>query len=355
MRKVKVTKAKSLLLGRMPEGCRLCIQGAKLVLFVTGLCGRGCYYCPLSEKRRGKDVIYANERPVRRWGDILKEAQEMEALGTGITGGNPTLKFQRTVKLIRQLKREFGPSHHIHLYSCERLPKQKLASLRKAGLDEIRFHLWESDPVVDAIEMGLEAGVELPVIPGTARQLVKLFSRLDDSGCKFVNLNELEFSETNGRELLQRGFRLKSETSVAVDGSEEVAKTALGWARKHTKLNVHYCPSSLKDSVQLKNRLIRKAKNIAKPHEEVTEDGLLYKGVILNVLREKLTYLRRRLISRYRIHPMKIYLDIEKSRIELHWKIAVRLASLESKLNFALIEEYPTHDRLETTVVPLKE
>src|SRR5574341_2335547 len=102
----------------LPEGCRLCYKGAKMVLFVTGVCGRGCFYGPVSNKRRGKDVIFANERRVEKNEDILEEAVSMEALGTGITGGEPLLRLDRVVRYIKLLKNRFGVSHHIHLYTA---------------------------------------------------------------------------------------------------------------------------------------------------------------------------------------------------------------------------------------------
>lgn len=352
-RPIVKTSAGSLLVGKMPKGCQLCVKGAKLVLFVTGICKHGCFYCPISEKRRGVDVVYANERPARSTREIAGEATLMDALGTGITGGDPLVRFGRTISYIKFLKKKFGRRHHIHMYCCAQLSPEKLHVLKKAGLDEIRFHLWSAEPVRLALEAGIRAGVELPVIPGNRRMYIALLKKLDQLPGAFVNLNELEFSDTNLKEFKKRGFKIKSETSMAVKGSEKLASEILRWAASNTGLDVHYCPSSLKDSVQLRNRLKRRATNVAKPYEQITEDGLLFKGVIMGVRLKELATLRRRLILRYKIDPKLVGLDKEKKRIELHWRLAEKLAKAEQNLKFALVEEYPTCDRLETTVIPL--
>ena len=72
------TNYNSYLVGELPEGCKKCVLGTKMVLYVTGLCPRNCFYCPLSEKRQG-DNIFANERSVNNIDEIkkaLKEARE---------------------------------------------------------------------------------------------------------------------------------------------------------------------------------------------------------------------------------------------------------------------------------------
>jgi hypothetical protein len=337
----------------MPQGCKLCIRGAKLVLFLTGLCGQACYYCPLSEKRRDRDVVYANERPAKSTRDIIKEAKLMDALGTGITGGDPSLRFRRTLHYIRLLKRKFGKKHHIHMYCGGELSQEQLHKLKRAGLDEIRFHMWSVKPVERALRAGLKAGVEIPAIPNEYMRMITLLRELDQIGCAFVNLNELEFSDTNLSQLKARNFEVKSDESMAVKGSEETAVRVLKWAAANTSLNIHYCPSALKDAVQLRNRLKRRAKNVAKKHEAVTKEGLLVKGVIQNLPFDKLVPVRRRLMFKYGVPPALVVIDPQKRRIELHWLVAKKLAKLEPELKFALIEEYPTYDRLETTLMPL--
>ena len=262
----------------LSPGCRICRQGASLVLFVTGICDRDCFYCPLSMERSGKDVVYANERRAGSDSEIIEEAHAIGALGTGITGGEPLLKREFVKRSIRSLKREFGEDHHIHLYTGARPGPSSLRELAEAGLDEIRFHPpasewsepgWLSEALREAKSAGLLAGVEIPAIdpaPGIVEAVLK-----NDA---FLNLNELEFSETNQSALRALGFRSKDYGCGAV-GSELAAEHF-----RVEGLRVHYCSSAFKDAVQLRERLKRRAARTARPFDLATEDGTLIYGVI---------------------------------------------------------------------------
>ncbi len=348
-------------IGRIPKGCRVCSKGAKLVLFVTGICYKGCFYCPLSEKRRGKDVVYANERPVRNVEDILEEAKIMKARGAGITGGEPYLRFERVIKFIKLLKKNFGEDFHIHMYTAVNIPKNKLKELKEAGLDEIRYHLleiesdvWES--VENASSLEISTGIEIPSLPNDEERIVKIIETAKERGAEFVNINELEFSHTNSQELIKRGYKLKSMRSYAVKYSRETALKAMERC-KNLNINIHFCSSRFKDTVQLKNRLRRMARTIKKPFEIVTNDGLLLKGIIedenkdISFLEDIIKYI----INRYKFDEKYFYLNVDKKRIETSVEI-VKFLSKNFKrkgLRYYIIEEYPTYDRIETERIEL--
>ncbi|HVL47913.1 MAG TPA: radical SAM protein, partial [Candidatus Thermoplasmatota archaeon] len=190
--------------GKLPVGCVMCEQGKKMVLFVTGVCHYKCFYCPISEERRMATDAWANEKRVAAddLAAIAAEARTIGATGTGLTGGDPMYDPERTLRYIRFLKSEFGPKHHIHMYTQIPFDAKWLRPLAEAGLDEMRFHppdeTWV-DP--DAPEhahykrLWLEAkkledeglwsvGFEIPCIPGSVEQMTRLVGWLARHGFK---------------------------------------------------------------------------------------------------------------------------------------------------------------------------
>jgi len=69
--------------GALPVGCRQCTDGSKMVLFVTGICSFHCFYCPVSDEKMYKDVVFADEKRVTRDEDVLEEAHAIRRPAPG--------------------------------------------------------------------------------------------------------------------------------------------------------------------------------------------------------------------------------------------------------------------------------
>jgi len=344
----------STVVGSLPRGCDLCMKGMKLVLFITGLCHRRCFYCPLSKARRGRDVVFANERPVVVDEDVLREAELMDARGAGLTGGDPLLRPERTTRYLRLLKESFGEGFHVHLYTAfeHRLTSTLLSKLADVGLDELRIHPDLSNPerCVKAIrtagDEGLTVGVEIPALPGELERLKMLASLAERAGASFIIVNELEMNEENSFQLRVRGFRIKQSSLSAVEGSEEVAMSLLSFIEDELSLNAHYCPAKVKDVYQYKGRLKRMALRAAKPYEEVTDEGLLRKAVVLGGL-DELRRLATWLSLEAGLPRDHVFLSPEEGRLETTVAAAVKAKECRALegLKAFIVEEYPTFDR----------
>ncbi|MCG7848319.1 MAG: radical SAM protein [ANME-2 cluster archaeon] len=331
-------------------GCKFCRDGAKMVLFVTGLCHRDCFYCPVSEEKQKNDVTFANERPVLSDQDILCEAHNMQALGTGITGGEPLLVLERVLGYIRLLKDEFGPEHHIHLYTASTPIMEILEQLHSAGLDEIRFHpdmdTWDrldysdlATSIEEAKTVGLDVGIEIPSLPRA--QQVADFAL--EHGI-FLNLNELEFSQTNSQAMKQHGFSTLNNDGCAVAGSRETAEAIM---ERCAGLHANFCSSSFKDGVQLRKRLLRTAQNTAREFDEVTPDGTLLYGVVEGEV-GGITGLLEQLDV-----PGNMY-ECTRGRVELGWWVLEDIAEEIGSVFEAWYEEcYPTYGRMVVERIPI--
>ncbi|MFH1439875.1 MAG: radical SAM protein [Candidatus Woesearchaeota archaeon] len=375
------TKYYSYNIGNLPEGCRQCVKGQKTVLFITGLCSLHCFYCPISDKKKDKDVIYFNEWKSFDINDLFKEIELCNSKGVGITGGDPLMKLDRVVKFIKALKKKFGGKDgnkfHIHLYTPLNLvTKKTLVQLHKAGLDEIRFHpdLYD-DKLWNRLNLGRgidpkknkknkfkwKVGVEIPVIPGINNNYLKLIDYLA-AGNKnnsrqswkidFLNLNELEISDTNACKLVEKGFKAKDRYSYGVKGSEKLAKELLKYIDKinknitanKNKLNVHYCTCKLKDGVQLRNRIKRRAKNAAKEYDYIDEDGMLVRGAVYYDNIDDLKQILK-ILDKYNV-PNKLYkFDKKQKRVLTTLTVVDKLKNeLNKHGKPAIVREYPTVD-----------
>jgi uncharacterized protein len=366
--------------GELADGCEHCVKGEKLVLFVTGLCSARCDFCPISDKKLYKDVIYANERPLKDENDtpaIIEEAEACNAQGAGITGGDPLVKLERTIRYIRLLKKTFGNKFHIHLYTPLVLVNEKsLSKLCEAGLDEIRFHPkldkgaeadWPKIMLARNKKFKWKVGVEIPVIPRKEQETKLLIDFIADK-VDFLNLNELELAD-NAVWRNRKDVKCKDELSYAIKGSDELAKKLLKYSASQG-IRTHYCTCKLKDKVQLALRIKRRADNVKHEFDVVTPEGMLTRGAIylpelkpgfgyhekLNSLSaiekkktlNKLIVIRDDILKQEELPSRLLLVDEYKLRlITSAWLAGIIKAK---EVVRAIVTEYPTFDALELEV-----
>jgi pyruvate formate-lyase activating enzyme-like uncharacterized protein len=214
-----------------------------------------------------------------------------------------------------------------------------------------------------------DVGVEIPVIPGKKTKTIKLIDFIKDK-VDFLNLNELEISDTNVNKLVEQGFKPKNKISYGVKGSEKLAKDILNYLKK-TKLNVHYCTTTTKDKAQLARRIKRRALSIALKTDFITKEGTLVRGAIylpelkpgfgyglqvesINTKRfeAKLKKAKAKLQKQLKIPASILHIDLLRPRILTSLAVVDELKAeiKELKLVPAIIEEYPTWDALEVDV-----
>ncbi len=379
-------------LKQLPKGCQYCVRGEKLVLFVTGICPRKCYFCPVSDEKYGKDVIYANERKIsvldqeKALEEVLSEAKVMRAKGAGITGGDPLAKLERTCVFIKRLKKEFGKNFHVHLYtSLNLVTVEALKQLHEAGLDEIRFHLdlddeklWKKLEWAKKQDFSWNVGVEVPLVVGKEKKLLKLVDFVHGK-VDFLNLNELERADNKISKLDETGMKTRDKYSYAIQESVELGlKIIEHIQKKGYDLDVHLCTAKLKDAVQLSKRIERESAGVRKKFDLVDEEGMLTRGALyleelrpgfgyrkkLNELSEdnkdkiieRLKPFYERIKKKFKLSDEKgseeIFLDQGKLRILLSKRLAKKKKAyfLSLGLKPAVVVEYPTADQLEMEV-----
>jgi len=352
--------------GNLTQGCRLCVSGEKSVLFVTGLCPQHCFYCPISDKKSQQDVTYINETPVKTFEDIAEEIKLCKSKGISLTGGDPLARIERSVEYIKKLKEKFGKQFHIHLYtSLELFTHENLKKLFDAGLDEIRCHPdvlnkkhWER--IKNAAAFSWTFGMEIPALPDKEKETRELID-FAKQYVQFININELEYSDTNACNL-EGKYETKDSSSYGISGSEQIARTLL---EKYKNINMHYCSASFKDNIQMKRRIHKRAESIKLKGEEITEDGTIKRGVVyLPETKPGIGY--REMLNKLTAEQKKEYLKkLEEANTVLHFTVDDKKFRLlcglkellarkkivkQMKLVPAIVEEYPTYDAFEVEI-----
>lgn len=335
---MRVLPTGSLVVGKLPKGCELCQRGLKTVIFVTGMCPRRCFYCPLSRERR-RDVFLVNEVKLKAdnpkfVNSLISEIYRSASLGASLTGGDPLIRLERTLHVIQVIREFLGDEFHLHLYTTGKtLTVNVVKKLERVGLDELRVHpdLNDLPKIAEALRgSAIEYGLEVPALPRSERMLTRLVAKAEKMGFKFVNINELEFSEENSVALLQRGYTMSDDYISAIGSKETAAKVLKRAEREGIGIDLHFCPVIVKDKYQTGLRLFRRGQVTAKPYERVTDFGTIIRLEVTN-MREMLKGVPKAL---YKLRDGKVLTSIDM------------LPLIKGKEVY-LVEELSSSDRLE--------
>lgn len=359
MKKVNIKKSKGetyYIKGRsIPKGCKYCLKGSKVVLFLNGICQKPyhcSWYCPISEERRGKNLTFADEIQIKTKEELLQEISAIKAQGMSITGGEPLSEanFEKTVEYIKFIKAKKGKKFHIHLYTNGiDFNESKAEILSLAGLDEIRFHParehWSH--IEKALNKKISVGAEVPVIPNKVNEeyLEELILYLERIGADFINLNEFEYCFPNSQELKERGFQLRNDSIASVLNSRETAFNLINKIASQVSIKMHFCTIKSKDHYQLKNRYLRRAKSIRLPYEVITAEGLLIFGQVEGE-KKNLDKFFKYLISEFKISEELISYDLKNIKIPFYVLVKDQLTDLLEayQLETYIVEMTPFRD-----------
>ena len=316
-------------------------------------------------------MIYANETKIENIQELCNEIRLCSSKGMGITGGDPLMKLDRVVEYIKAAKKEFSKDFHVHLYcQMELVSENSLKTLHKAGLDEIRFHLdvddnkfW--DRLTLAKKFIWKTVVEIPVVPG--KDYSKLLNFVNGK-VDFLNLNELEISDSEVCKLDEKGFETKNEFSYAISGSEEHALEIL---KQHENMNIHYCTVLLKDEIQIPNRLKNRLKKVKQKFDEIDGYNLIRGAIYTNELKPSFSYrkmledmkdkaliiknlenIKEDLIKRLSLRKDMMAVDRDKLRILTSRQIANKFKDKIKAIGLvpAIVEELPSGDQFEIEI-----
>jgi pyruvate formate-lyase activating enzyme-like uncharacterized protein len=295
----------------------------------------------------------------------------MEAKGASMTGGDPLElhSFDKTLSYCKALKEQFSNDFHIHAYTRGKDLTKELLEKIIPFLDEIRFHVINFEKDFPKVQLttgfDIDVGIEIPVIPTKGinyyKQLIREFESIlpQKDNFHFINLNELELSETNYRKVLFHNLEVDEVNLSAVKDSSKLANIIVEWASQNTRIPVHYCALATKDNVQLPNRLFRIAMNTKLPSdvvvEEGTDRGLLIRGVI-KAADYDLEEVKRYLVLEVDVPANLVHIDYENKRLitnaAILEKISQEIISKFPNAQVGMAEEYPSYDRLQTTFIP---
>jgi pyruvate formate-lyase activating enzyme-like uncharacterized protein len=266
-------------LGPLSPGCVICGDGGWSCLFINGKCNCRCFYCPTAQNEIS--VPTTNRIPFDKPLDYADYVKYFDFKGVSISGGEPLLTLDRTLKYLKAVRRKMGDDLHLWLYTNGTLLTREIVNqLKDEGLNEIRFDISAKDYSIERLEMAVGqipvVTVEIPAIPEDMETVSNLLSVLHDAGVNHLNLHQLRLTPHNAENLTGRNYTFLHGDKVTVLESElmvlKLMETALA---RGVRLPINYCSYVYKHRFQGAAARKRNACFIRKDHESITEKGFI--------------------------------------------------------------------------------
>lgn len=264
--------------GSLAPGCEICVAGVWSCLFINERCNTRCFYCPAPQEMTS--VPMTNSVPFPRTDEYLEYLARFAFRGVSISGGEPLLTLDRTLRFIRAVKRRFA-GHHVWLYTNGTLLEPDIVKrLRDAGLDEIRFGIGATSYHLDRVQLAVGAirhvTVEIPAVPEDHERLEQTLVRMASLGVSHLNLHQLRLTRHNFSKLVDRGYTFIHGDNASVLESELTALRLMEHALDAgIELPVNYCSYVYKHRFQRAAARRHAAGPVLRTHEGVTAGGYI--------------------------------------------------------------------------------
>lgn len=263
-------------IGELSPGCSICGNGDWSCLFINGRCTKNCFFCPQDRK-------ITEERPPQAElsiDDPKEYAAHLEKFhfkGVGFSGGEPFLVFDKLLRFIEEIRKRFGKSMYLWMYTNgDLVTRDKLGKLKKAGLDEIRFNITQNHydlrPVKLAVSIIGTVTVEIPMIPEDYEIVQALLVKMRKIGVKYLNIHQLMATHNNYKSFINRRYTCTHTIPIAIVESEMAALRLLDYAAdKKIGLPINYCTHMYKNRFQGKGARARYADSVQRDFEGLTD------------------------------------------------------------------------------------
>jgi pyruvate formate-lyase activating enzyme-like uncharacterized protein len=264
---------------RLSTGCQACTRGSWSCLFISGRCNCRCFYCPTEQD--GSLVPTTNTVPFPKSGDYVDYLRRFGFKGASISGGEPLLTLETSLRFVKAVKQAFENSVHVWLYTNGTLATDDtLERLRGAGLDEIRFDIGATGLSLDAVCRAVgkipAVTVEIPALPEGLDAMKDRVRRMAEAGIDHLNLHQLRLTPYNRPRMADRGYTFLHGEAVTVLESELTAIELIRWSLDQgIDLPINYCSFVYKHRFQRMAARRRSAAMVCKPWEDTTASGYI--------------------------------------------------------------------------------